>query len=45
MRRDLADFVDVMRLRHPGVPVFVLGESMGGAVAMTAFASEHATEG
>ena len=24
----------------PGVPVFVLGESMGGAVAMTAFASD-----
>ena len=40
MRRDLADFVDVLRLRHPNTPVFVLGESMGGAVAMTAFASD-----
>ena len=40
MRRDLGDFVDVVRMRFPGVPVFVLGESMGGAVAMTAFASE-----
>ena len=39
MRRDLDDFVDVVRARHPGIPVFVLGESMGGAVAMTAFAS------
>ena len=39
MRRDLADFVDVARARHPGVPVFVLGESMGGAVAVSAFAS------
>lgn len=39
MRRDLDDFVDVVRARHPGMPVFVLGESMGGAVAMTAFAS------
>jgi alpha-beta hydrolase superfamily lysophospholipase len=39
MCRDLADFVDVVRARHPGIPVFVLGESMGGAVAMTAFAS------
>lgn len=39
MRRDLDDFVDVVKARHPGVPVFVLGESMGGAVAMTAFAS------
>jgi len=40
MRRDLADFVDVVRMRHPNVPLFVLGESMGGAVAMTAFASD-----
>jgi alpha-beta hydrolase superfamily lysophospholipase len=39
MRRDLVDFVDVVRARHPNLPVFVLGESMGGAVAMTAFAS------
>ena len=38
LRRDLSDFVDVMRNRFPGIPVFVLGESMGGAVAMTAFA-------
>jgi alpha-beta hydrolase superfamily lysophospholipase len=37
MRRDLADFVDVVRARHPGLPVYVLGESMGGAVAMSAF--------
>jgi len=42
MRRDLADFVDVVKLRHPGLPVYVLGESMGGAVAMTAFASDEA---
>ncbi len=40
MRRDLGDFVDVMRNRHPGVPVYVLGDSMGGAVAMSAFASD-----
>jgi acylglycerol lipase len=40
MRRDLNDFVDVMRRRYPNLPVFVLGESMGGAVAMTAFASD-----
>jgi alpha-beta hydrolase superfamily lysophospholipase len=39
MRRDLADFVDVVKARYPGLPVYVLGESMGGAVAMTAFAS------
>lgn len=39
MRHDLDDFVLVMRTRYPGLPVFVLGESMGGAVAITAFAS------
>jgi alpha-beta hydrolase superfamily lysophospholipase len=40
MRRDLADFVDVVKARHPGLPVYVLGESMGGAVVMSAFASD-----
>jgi alpha-beta hydrolase superfamily lysophospholipase len=40
MRRDLADFVDVMRRRYPNLPLYVLGESMGGAVAITAFASD-----
>ncbi|HEX3483680.1 MAG TPA: alpha/beta hydrolase [Micropepsaceae bacterium] len=39
LRRDLHDFVDTVKARHPGLPVYVLGESMGGAVAMTAFAS------
>jgi alpha-beta hydrolase superfamily lysophospholipase len=39
MRQDLSDFVDVARARHPGVPVFVLGESMGGAVVLSALAS------
>ena len=42
LRRDLADFVDVLRARFPGIPVFVLGESMGGAVAMTAFERNNA---
>jgi acylglycerol lipase len=41
MRQDLVDFVDVVRSRHPGLPVVVLGESMGGAVALSAFASTH----
>ena len=39
MRQDLNDFVGVMRARYPGVKVYVMGESMGCAVAMTAFAS------
>ena len=41
MRLDVGDFVDVIRLRHPGLPVVVLGESMGGAVALSAFASTN----
>jgi acylglycerol lipase len=41
LRRDLTDFVDLIRSRFPGIPVFVLGESMGGAVAMTAFAGHN----
>ena len=45
MRRDLGDFVDVVKARHPGLPVYVLGESMGGAVAMTAFASNDPPKG
>jgi acylglycerol lipase len=39
LRRDLADFVDVVKAENPGLPVYVLGESMGGAVALSAFAS------
>ncbi|MGQ9425701.1 alpha/beta hydrolase [Gilvimarinus sp. F26214L] len=38
--RDLREFTAAMRKRFPGVPLYVLGESMGGAVAMVAFASD-----
>jgi acylglycerol lipase len=41
MRLDVTDFVDVVRSLHPGLPVVVLGESMGGAVALSAFASAN----
>jgi alpha-beta hydrolase superfamily lysophospholipase len=41
MRADLDDFVDAARARYPGVPVYALGESMGGAVVLTALASAH----
>ncbi len=30
--------VDLVRRRHPGVPVYLLGESMGGAVVLTTVA-------
>jgi alpha-beta hydrolase superfamily lysophospholipase len=34
MADDLAAILGLARARHPGVPLFLLGESMGGAVAM-----------
>lgn len=33
---DLASFVKVLRKRHPGLPLYVLGDSMGGAVTIAA---------
>ncbi len=39
MRADLNDAIAAARARYPGVPVFALGESMGGAVVLTALAS------
>lgn len=41
MRTDLDDCVDAAHVKYPGVPVFALGESMGGAVVLTALASDH----
>ena len=38
MRADLTDFVAAARARYPGVPLFALGESMGGAVLLSALA-------
>ena len=39
MRSDLNDAVAAARSRYPGVPVYALGESMGGAVVLTSLAS------
>lgn len=36
MSEDARGFVALLRIRYPGRPVFALGESMGGAVLMTA---------
>ena len=41
MLDDLRDVVGLVRARHPGLPVVVVGESMGGAVAIAAFASDR----
>jgi alpha-beta hydrolase superfamily lysophospholipase len=39
MRSDLDDAVAAARGRYPGVPVFALGESMGGAVVLSGLGS------
>jgi alpha-beta hydrolase superfamily lysophospholipase len=41
MRRDLNDFAIAAHTRFPGVKIFALGESMGGAVLLTALASSE----
>jgi alpha-beta hydrolase superfamily lysophospholipase len=38
LRGDLDDFVLAVRAKNPGLPVFALGESMGGAVLLSALA-------
>ncbi|HUE64261.1 MAG TPA: alpha/beta fold hydrolase [Rhizomicrobium sp.] len=43
MRADLEDAVAAAHARYPGVPVFALGESMGGGVLLTALASDAPT--
>lgn len=41
MRNDFNDFVRAMRAKFPGIPVYALGESMGGSVVLTALARAH----
>jgi acylglycerol lipase len=36
LAQDAAEAVGVLRARYPGVPLYILGESMGGAVAVVA---------
>ena len=39
MSADLVIIVRLLRERHPDVPLYLLGDSMGGAVVLTALAS------
>ncbi|MBP2311232.1 alpha/beta hydrolase [Azospirillum soli] len=39
---DLNTAVEQVRARHPGVPVYLMGESMGGAVVLTAMTQRNA---
>lgn len=41
MRTDLDDFVNAVHARYPGLPVYALGESMGGAVVLSALATDR----
>lgn len=41
LRNDFRDIVVALRAKFPRVPVYALGESMGGAVVLTALASAH----
>jgi acylglycerol lipase len=41
MRNDLGDIADAARAKYPGIPVYALGESMGGAVVLSALAGAH----
>ncbi|MGR8931203.1 MAG: alpha/beta hydrolase [Gammaproteobacteria bacterium] len=36
---DLKQFTQLVRFHHPGLPVYLLGESMGGAIVIDAMAS------
>jgi acylglycerol lipase len=36
LTHDLAQFTEILRQRHPGVPLYILGESMGAAVTLVA---------
>ena len=38
---DLTQFTKLIRGRHPGVPVYLLGESMGGAIVIDAMARQQ----
>ncbi len=45
MIADLGEVTRLLRKRHPKVPLFLLGESMGGAVVMSAAAEGLTTNG
>lgn len=45
MIADLRTLTELLRERYPGVPLFLLGESMGGAVVMSAKAGDKQVDG
>ena len=41
LRQDLDDVAEAAHAKYPGLPVYVLGESMGGSVALSALATDR----
>jgi alpha-beta hydrolase superfamily lysophospholipase len=41
LRGDLDDFIEAARAKYPHVPIYAMGESMGGAVVLSALAATH----
>lgn len=44
LTRDVAQAVKAVRALHPDIPLYILGESMGGAVAIASMAAEDAPD-
>ena len=44
LRQDAAAFVRTVRLRHPDLPIYLMGVSMGAAVALSALAEADLTD-
>ena len=44
LREDLRTFIELLRRQHPGVPLYLLGESMGGAVVAATLAAPDPLE-
>ena len=44
MQNDLKNFIIVIKRKYPDIPIYVLGESMGGAVVMTSMAQKNAPQ-
>ncbi len=42
MAQDLTEFIHLIKLKYPDIPIYVLGESMGGAVVMVAMTQKNA---
>lgn len=45
LTRDVAEMVAVTKQRYPALPLYLLGESMGGAVAIAAVTDPHFSQG